>query len=194
METNTPSTRSTIIFFLVLVVLIVGGVIVLAAARPPASALTIIPPPPTQTSGPTNTPAPLTVYVTGAINGQAGMVTVPAGSRVSDAIAAAGGLRPDADQRRVNLAALVRDGDHIDVPTVGETPPPQATAGFFTIPINTATLDELDRLPGVGPSLAQAIIDYRDTYGRFSNLEDLDQVEGIGESTLQEIAEYIIFD
>ena len=91
----------------------------LVGYRPPATQLTIIPPPPTVTSGPTDTPDPVHVYVTGAVANPATLYTLPPGSRVSEAITAAGGLTDDAELEKINQAALVHDGDQIDVPIIG---------------------------------------------------------------------------
>jgi competence protein ComEA len=114
-----------------------------------------------------------------------GLVTVPNGSRVADAVTAAGGLLPDADPASVNMAAVVADGQQvaIGVPGVaaaGAGSASSATAGAGPVDLNTATVAELDALPGIGPVLAQRIIDYRSQQGRFTSVDQLDDVPGIG--------------
>lgn len=180
---------------LVMLLMVIGvGTAVLINARPASVSLTIIPPPPTRTPVPLPTPAPISVYVSGAINGQAVVVSLPFRSRVQDALDTAGGAAPNADLSRINLAGPLRDGDQIYVPALGETPPPLATQSIVLVRINSASAEELDALPGVGPALAQAIIVYREANGRFSSLEDVDNVDGIGAATLAAIAEYLVFD
>jgi competence protein ComEA len=111
-----------------------------------------------------------------------GLVTLPAGSRVADAIAAAGGpLRP-ADLARINLAARVSDGQLllIGVPGASAETTGGSGAGGGPVDLNSATVDQLDALPGVGPVLAQRIVDWRQAHGGFRTVEDLQQVPGIG--------------
>jgi competence protein ComEA len=192
----TTSTRATVVAFLILAALIVGGIVLLLATRPQPVQITIHPPIPTNTPLPTSTPAPLTIYVTGAVNEPEILHTLPPGSRVQDAIDAAGGTTDDADLARVNLAGLLRDGDQVHVPSLDEED--EATlptpSGGIVVTINTATIEELDTLPGVGPALAQAIIDYRETNGLFTSMEDLDAVSGIGPALLEDLEGLITFD
>lgn len=147
-------------------------------------------------------PPPLVIYVGGAVV-QPGLVQLPDGARVADAVAAAGGLRPDADAGRLNLAEKLRDGARLYVLAVGEVvaPPvagqvgtpganPGSTAtgdgtGGAPVDLNTATEAELDALPGVGPATAAAIVAHRGTIGRFSSVEQLADVRGIGPAKLE---------
>jgi competence protein ComEA len=124
---------------------------------------------------------------------------------VGDALLAAGGLTEDADSERINQAALLKDGQWITVPSLESIlePDPQKNSSVIQVPenlspgmatlidINTATLDELDALPEVGPTLAQRIIEYRMAQGAFTRLEDILLVPGIGEGIYNQIKAYI---
>lgn len=133
----------------------------------------------------------LVVHVDGAVAAP-GVYELPAGSRANDAVLAAGGLTEDADTSSLNLATPLSDGDKVRVPVEGEevsaasaaatgtTATEDSTSGGL-VNINTATLEELDTLPGVGEATAQAIIDDREQNGPFSSIEDLMRVSGIGE-------------
>jgi len=133
------------------------------------------------------------VHVAGAV-ARPGVVRLDGGGRVNDAIAAAGGPAADADLNQVNLAAKVGDGDRIYVPRRGELPPPAPSAGATVgapasgraapVDLNSATLEQLDALPGVGPATAKAIVDYRTKQGRFRVVDDLLSVPGIGPAKL----------
>lgn len=170
------------LIFGALIVAIVAGAIILAASRPEPVRLTILPPPPTATPGPTATHAPVRVYVTGAVN-RPGVYELPWGAIARDAVLVAGGARASADLARVNLAHVLRDGDQIHVPE----PEAEITLATSTglVNINAATLEELDTLPGIGPGLAQRIIDYREANGPFATIEDIMDVSGIGPSTFE---------
>jgi competence protein ComEA len=141
--------------------------------------------------------APATVQVVivqaaGAVE-HPGLYRLPPGSRVDDLVQAAGGLAADADPDRLNLAALLTDGEKVYVPRIGEAIPDTAAAADASssaaqpIDLNTATIAQLDTLPGVGPATAQAIIDYRSEHGRFRSVDDLLNVRGIGPTKLDEL-------
>ena len=135
-------------------------------------------------------PDDVVVYVSGAV-ASPGVLTLPATSRVIDAITAAGGAMPEADLESINLARIIVDGEQIRVGVVGESPPP-GSAGTGTdaqacVRLATATETELQTLPGVGPALAQRIITYRATHPRLTSVEELDDVPGIGPSLIEKI-------
>ncbi len=189
------SPRNTIIAFIIVVIAIIGGAALLLTTRPKPVQITINPPIPTATPEPTATPKPLVIYVTGAVAEPESMVTLAAGSRVEDAIEAAGGMTDNADRERVNLAGILRDGDQIHVPEMGIVEAPLPTpSGGDVVHINSATLDELTTLPGIGPSIAQRILDYREANGPYANLDALDAVSGVGPSMLEKIADKVVFD
>ena len=129
-----------------------------------------------------------------------GVYEVKPGARVNDVIAAAGGPTADADLNRVNRAAKVPDGDRVYVLRKGEA----ADAGMASpggsatgptqpaiIDLNTATVAQLDALPGVGPATAQAIVDYRTQHGRFRSVDELLEVRGIGEAKLAQLRPHV---
>ena len=137
----------------------------------------------------------LLVHVAGAV-GAPGVVSLPEGARVVDAIEAAGGAREDADTDQLNLARPVVDGEQVRVPVVGEvleaaSPGPQASStasggsGAGPINVNTATASELEALPGIGPALAERIVSHREANGPFKSLDDLTDVPGIGKAKLE---------
>jgi competence protein ComEA len=165
-------------------------------ARPAVEPLGAAPVPP---AGPAaaaaSAPAVLVVAVTGKVR-RPGLVRVAAGARVADAIDAAGGALPGTDLSAVNLARKVTDGELI---VVGVAPPPGQAAGpgrggpGATAPVNlnTATSEQLQTLPGVGPVLAQRIIAFRDEHGGFKSVSELRQVSGIGDARYQELKDRV---
>ena len=135
----------------------------------------------------------LVVHVAGAVQ-VPGVYRLTAGSRVIDAVEAAGGLAADSNSDAINLAASLTDGERVYVPRVGEVAPVVASggagvgdSGALTGPVNlnTATADDLDTLPGVGPATAAAILAYRDQHGPFASLDDLGEVSGIGPAKIE---------
>ncbi len=126
--------------------------------------------------------AALVVAVAGRVK-HPGLVRLSPGARVADAIDAAGGALPGTDLTTLNLARKVIDGELISVGVA----PPAAAAGGGLVNLNTATLDQLQTLPGVGPVLAQRIIEYRDQHGGFTATEDLRKVTGIGDARYNEL-------
>ncbi len=123
-----------------------------------------------------------------------GLVWLMESDLVADAIAAAGGVRPGALLDQINLAQPVGEGDQIHVPGPGERLDPGGTGGNGSdglIDLNTADTVTLQQLPGVGPVLAQRIVDYREAHGGFESIEDLLDVAGIGETRLASIRDLI---
>lgn len=140
-----------------------------------------------------DTAASTVVHVSGWV-ARPGVVEVPEGSRVSDAIAAAGGARPGVDLTSLNLARVVADGQQIVVPSPGEGPVagvPSADVDSGPLSLNAATAQDLEQLPGVGPVLAERIIAHRDSRGGFDRVEDLLEVPGIGEAKLASIRDLV---
>ena len=131
------------------------------------------------------------VHVAGAVV-RPGVYRVPGDARVTAVLDAGGGPTDDADVDQLNLAARARDGERIYVPRRGEQPPPPSPTGTGSsaggvVDLNTATADQLDSLPGVGPSTAQAIIEERQRRGRFRSVDELLDVRGIGDARLAQI-------
>ncbi len=143
----------------------------------------------------TSTPGSYTIYVTGEVAQPESIITLPPGSRVEDAIRAAGGATTNANLSLVNLAQALRDGDLVYVPPLAgdaiETPTPNHPP---VVNVNTATAEELDTLPGIGPALAQAIVEYRTQNGAFTSLSDLDNVPGLGPAKLEALRELVVFE
>jgi competence protein ComEA len=191
------NSRNYVIAFAFLALALAAGVTVLLVTRPETVEIVVNTPAPTPTSPPSATPGPMQVYVTGAVAEPQTTVELPQGSRVADAVDAAGGLTDEADLDRYNPAALLRDGDQVHVFAIDESQEevaaPTAT-GSELVNINTATLDELDALPRIGPALAQTIIEWRDENGPFTSLEDLDAVPGIGPAVLDDLRDLIVFE
>ncbi len=139
-------------------------------------------------------PGTVFVYVCGAVR-TPGVYELPSGSRVFAAVEAAGGMTGQADARSLNQAEILKDGQQITVYTVEETAalpaegPGPASGG--KVNLNTASMEALMTLPGIGEAKAQAIIDYREEHGDFQTPEEIQQVEGIKEKVYQKISEQI---
>ncbi len=182
-------------------------VTLMKGARP--TPIVIVPPEPSATPIPTVTPGPMQIFVNGAVAAP-DIYALPPGSRVEEAIHASGGFTAQANTAVINLAQPLQDGMQVYVPAQGEevvalpgvvgvieenAPVDVASrtgAGIeLLIDINSATADELESLPGVGPSTAQKIIDFREANGSFAAIEAIMQVPGIGEGKFNEMQAFI---
>lgn len=143
----------------------------------------------------TTQPTTVRVHLAGAVT-EPGLYEVPSSYRVGDLLDAAGGTAPDAHTAAVNLAERVRDGQQIYVPTSNETASGALVGGAAgasgaqssgPLDVNSATASQLEELPGIGPSLATAIVAYRAEHGPFGSLEALEDVPGIGPSKLEQL-------
>jgi len=131
--------------------------------------------------------ARLVVDVAGAVR-RPGLYRLAPRTRIADALAAAGGATTKADIAAVNLAAPVADGEQVLVPARGAAAPGEGSPSPASpLDLNTATLEQLDALPGIGPTTAQKIIDYRQAHGSFHSVQDLDAVPGIGAGRLAQL-------
>jgi competence protein ComEA len=178
-----------------LIVLVLAGIALFELRRPNPPALILASPTPMASPQPTSTPRPLRVYVSGAVQNP-DVYSLPPDSIVKNALMAAGGATVDADLDRINLAESLVDGQHIYVPRKGEEQVPvelpgNPPAASGRVNINTATPAELETLPGIGPALAQRILEYRQLHGAFAQIEDIMQVPGIGEATFADIQDRI---
>lgn len=200
------------IIFAVLLLLALGGGLIFYLKQSEQSPIEIHTveaqaPPATATPIPTltPTPAPVRVYITGAVV-NSDVYFLPQGSIIKDAIQAAGGFTPDADPEQINQALELKDQQQIHVSRIGEENAPPAVQGGPEIDssvdnpaaitggqinLNTATLEQLDALSGIGPAIAQRIIDYRENMGGFKSIEEITQVSGIGEATFAKIKDSI---
>ncbi len=163
--------------------------LVWVVARNPSGEAVILRPVPTE--------KPVIVHITGAVP-RPGVYALPQGARVQDVISAAGGFLAEAEKSQINLAALLEDGEMLDVPFVEGASPVLATPGATVVAvttelinINTASAEELDSLPSIGPSLAQRIIEYREQNGPFINAEDIINVPGIGPGNYERFKDLI---
>ena len=148
----------------------------------------------------TNSKSMITVYVSGEVN-KPGLIQIDSNARVSDAITACGNFTPLADKNAINLAQKLSDGIHIQVPTIKNSAnTASATNNSSNSPndksndlinINTATKEELDTLPGIGPATAEKILNYRQEHGNFQSIEDLKNVKGIGEAKFNKLQDKI---
>lgn len=180
-----------------MVVVALAGVAVWMVARPPdvGPPLEFVLPTvaPLETAPATTVSETLVVHVAGAVV-RPGLVEVPAGSRVADAVAAAGGPADSADLDRINLASPLSDADHVHVPAEGEPAVSLGTsveAEAGPVDLNRADEAALDDLPGVGPATAAAIVAHRDEHGPFTSVTSLQEVPGIGPAKLERLRELV---
>lgn len=188
--------------------LLAAALLGLLSQRPAGTPIALLPP------AATITPVPLRVHVIGAVKSP-GLYALPQSSILQDALNAAGGPAGNADLTGLNLAQLLTDGTQIVIPTLVPTAPPTVTVGPGTpqstaepnteatpaatgkptasgpVNINTASLDQLETLPGVGPAIGQRIIDYRTAHGPFQKIEQIMNVKGIGPATFNNLQSLI---
>jgi competence protein ComEA len=193
----------------VLLVVALGCAVLVAALAPKGQSATV-----TAGSAPAATPdsgasldtgssldtasgAAIFVHILGAV-ASPGLYELHEGDRAVDAVAAAGGFGPNADQAGLNLARFVTDGEQIVVPEIGQAPPAAGggvAGGGAVVPgkvnLNTADAATLETLPRVGPAMAARIIEWRETNGRFTAVEDLMSVSGIGEKTFEGLKDLV---
>lgn len=178
-----------------------GGVVIERESAP-ISTLSITAATPSAASTPEPATDPVFVHIDGAVVAPGVYEMTGSLPRVNDAVMAAGGLAGDADTSALNLAAVLSDGEKIYVPRQGEVVAGQASSGAASgsyvgasssgvININTATAEELDSLPGIGPSTAAAIVGDRERNGPFASPEDLMRVSGIGEGKFSKLKDQI---
>jgi competence protein ComEA len=155
-----------------------------AGLAPPAA-------PPTETAA---APAVVVVDVVGAVR-RPGLYRLEQGARIADAVARAGGATAKADLALINLAAPLADGEQVVVPKRGaagpSAPPGAGASSTGPVHLSTATLEQLDSLPGIGPVTAQKILDYRQKHGAFTSVDELDAVPGIGPARLDQLKDLV---
>ena len=167
--------------------LFVAALVWVVARNPSGTSVTLRPVP---------TDKPIIVHITGAVP-RPGVYALPEGARVQDGISAAGGFLAEAEKSGINLARALEDGEQLDIPYIEGFAPVIATSEEVFVPtsdlidINIATVAELDTLPGIGPTTAQKIVDYRDTNGPFISIEDIINVSGVGPTTFDRIKDLI---
>jgi competence protein ComEA len=203
LEKHRDSLKTALSVVVVGTVLAGGALLIRRKPQPAPIVISTLATMPAPSLVPTATQAPILAYVTGAV-AHPGVYALPQDSRIENAIAAAGGATSDANMLAINLAERVHDAQQIYVPYQSDTatpilPTPMPTAasvstgssGSQRVNINSASVSELETLPGIGPALAQRIIDYRVTNGPFNAPEDIINVRGIGEQTFQQLRDLI---
>ena len=196
-----PMYRKSLLVLLLILIAVAGGTYYGCYMQEKESVQLDVAANPAVQQGGTEKGAEITVYVTGAIN-KPGVVTVKEGARTADAVNACGGLLPTADAEKVNMAQVLKDGQQVRVPekqagssalpaNTGKASSAVKTKADGPININTASAEELDALPGIGPAMAKRIIEYRETEGAFTAIEDIKKVKGIGEAKFEKMKDKI---
>lgn len=177
--------------------MILSALILLVALPPRGTPVELLPAP---------TLAPISVHVSGAIR-EPGVYQLPQGSRVQEAVDAAGGLQIEADLQAINLAARIKDGEKIHIPVKGEIAPSipartnpsekigsEAADEGTLVNINTASLEELLNLPGIGETRAKDIIAYRESHSGFKSIDEIQEVSGIGPVIFERLKDFIVVE
>jgi competence protein ComEA len=195
-----PPHRQIVAWAAALAVVIALGLWLLHRKAPPDGALSGAAPPIRVQDDAGGAGGRVLVHVAGMVR-RPGVYTLRSGARVADAVERAGGARPKADLSAVNLASKLEDGRQVLVPrrvaggvaavAAGGGVPGATGAPAQPIDLNTATLEQLDTLDGVGPATAQKILDYRNEHGGFGSVDELDQVSGIGEKRLAALRDHV---
>ena len=196
-----PMYRKSLLILLLILIAVAGGTYYGCYTQEKEAVQLDVAANPAVQQGGTEKGAEITVYVTGAIN-KPGVVTVKEGARTADAVNACGGLLPTADAEKVNMAQVLKDGQQVRVPekqagssalpaNTGKASSAVKTKADGPININTASAEELDALPGIGPAMAKRIIEYRETEGAFTAIEDIKKVKGIGEAKFEKMKDKI---
>jgi competence protein ComEA len=188
-----PRRVTAVLIVLAVVVLALVGRRLAAAGTAQAPARQAVALHAASSGGPSAAPR-IVVYVVGAVR-RAGLVRLAEGARVADALAGAGGPTRRADLTLVNLAAPVADGQQVVVPVRGAggggTAGGAAAGSGMRVSLASATLDQLDALPGVGPVTAQKILDWRQAHGPFRSVDDLDAIPGIGPARIEQLRDLV---
>jgi competence protein ComEA len=201
---RSKATRETLAWLAVafLVGVAAGALIVSLSGRSSPTSINIATPLPRATQQATVPPGPIKVFISGEVLTPA-VYELPAGAIIEDIVRSAGGFTETANKDVVNLALRLDDGMHIHVPGLEEeVAVPLITGGSGTsglseegmVNINVATVTELETLPGIGPSLAQAIVDYREMNGAFDQIDDIQDVSGIGPAKFDGLKDLITVD
>lgn len=177
-----------VVIVLVILVLIGSGVIYLRNRPTPVRSVKEI----KREAKPPVSPKRILVYVCGAVQ-KPGVYQLGEGSRVADAVNMAGGFAPEADLNSLNLAKQVSDGEKVFVSRVGQVSPEsgQNSQEIKKVNLNTATIEELDKIPGIGEVIAKRIIFYREKHGKFRSVNELQEIEGIGPKKLEDIKDSV---
>ncbi len=178
-------TRAGAVVVLVLVAL--GLAVLVSALTSTGSSVEIAPTSAPADAAPTGQ---VFVHILGAVQ-RPGLYELREGARAVDAVAAAGGFLDTADQAALNLARVVVDGEQLVVPVLGETAITPGTSADGRVNINTADASTLDTLPRIGPALAERILSWRESNGRFTTIEELMSVPGIGDATFEGLKDLV---